>query len=178
MQPADIRIDPWTWIPAAKRSGARALGILILAVSCTAAGILIGRLTVGRSDVAEAPRQTSSAVPTAKAPTSPQSQGGSVTQKSPPQPSLAIKGSPESTEQSRPKQASEAEPKQQTPPVVLLNPGTADPNARARAPREASDDRSRFREDPARRRDDVGDRERPNSAARDYRALRDYMLGR
>jgi hypothetical protein len=182
MQPADLRIDPFTWIPAsARRRGASTLGMMLLAASCIAAGILIGRLTAGKSDVAEAPRQTVSAVPTAKDISSPRSQAGSASQQRPSQPSLALEGNRERPEQSPLREAREGEPKQETLPVVLLNPGTAEPNALARPPRELGDNnRSRIQKETARQRDDVyrGEGQRFGRSAPDYRALRDYMLGR
>jgi hypothetical protein len=176
MQPADLRIDPFTWIPAsARRREASALGMMILAASCIAVGILIGR---GWSDVAQAPRQTVSTMPTAEVAASPRSQVGSAGHQTPSQPSLAKRGNP--TEQSPLREPGDSEPKQETPPVVLLNPGTADPHESARAPRELGDNRRRIQKDTARRRDDLyrAEEQRFGSSAPDYRALRDYMLGR
>ena len=182
MQPADLRIDPFTWIPdSARRGGASTLGMMLLATSCIAIGILIGRLTAGRSEVVQAPGQTVSVVPTAKITASPRSQAGSASQQKPSQPSLALEGNRERPEQSPVREAREGEPKQETPPVVLLNPGTAEPNARARPPRELRDNnRSGIQKETARQRDDVyrGEGQRFGSPASDYRALRDYMLGR
>src|SRR5262245_3756150 len=180
MQPADLRIEPWTWVPAGGRRRTSALAIAILAVSCTAAGILIGRLTASRSDVAEAPRQAVPAVPDARK-ASPTPPPASEPQEQPPQPSLALKGNPDSGNQSPPEPVRKGESEQQPPPVVVLNPGTADPiSPGPRGQRQATDDRSRYEKRPVRRRADGsgGERERLESAGRDYRALRDYMLSR
>jgi len=181
MQPADLRVEPWTWVPAAGRRRTSALAIAILAVICTAAGIFIGRLTASRSDVAEAPRQAVSAVPDARK-ASPTPQAASEPRQEPSQPSLALKGNPDSGNQSPPDPVpNKRESEQQPPPVVVLNPGTADPvPPRPRAQRQATDDRSRYQQRPVRRRTDgsVGEGERLESTGRDYRALRDYMLSR
>ena len=179
MQPADLRIEPWTWVPAARRRGTSALAIAILAVSCTLAGILIGRLTAIRSDVAERPRPVT-AVPDARK-ASPTPQAASEAQQEPPQPSLALKGNPESGNQSAPKPVPKGESEQQPPPVVVLNPGTADPvSPRPRSQRQADDTRNKYQQRPVRRRADGsgGEGERLESTGRDYRALRDYMLSR
>ena len=160
MQPAEVRIEPWTWVPAARRRGTSALAIAVLAVSCTAAGILIGRLA----------RKAS-----------PTPQAASEPQQGPPQPSLALKGNPEFGNPSAPEPVPKGESEQQPPPVVVLNPGTADPvSPRPRSQRQANDDRNLYQQRPVRRRDDGngGEGKRLESTGRDYRALRDYMLSR
>jgi hypothetical protein len=180
MQPADLRIDPFTWIPAsARRRGALTLGMMLLAASCIAVGILIGRLTVSRSDVAEGPRPVT-AVPDARK-AAPTPQAASEPQQKPPQPSLALKGNPESGNQSAPEPVPKGESEQQPPPVVVLNPGTADSvSPRPRSQRQADDTRNKYQQRPVRRRADGsgGEGERLESTGRDYRALRDYMLSR
>jgi len=190
MQPADLRVDPWTWVPAAGRRRPSVLAIALLAVSCTVAGVLIGRLTAGRSDVAEAPRQAVSAVPDARkasppAPdarkASPPAPPASEPQQEPSQPSLALKGNPESGKQRPPEPVRKSESEQHSPPVVVLNPGTADPaSPRPRGQRQANDDRSRYQQRPVRRRAEGsgGEGERLEGTGRDYRALREYMLSR
>ena len=153
MQPADIRIDPWTWIPApAKRSGARALGI-----TDTCRELHRGWKSLDRAAYRRKERcRGSTASDKLRCP---DREGSNVTavarrlkepRKSPPQPSLAIKGEGlESstgivpTREAGKRSRTQASMSQKT----NLNPGTADPRARARAPREASaDDRSRFRQ--------------------------------
>ena len=149
-------------------------------MSCIAAGILIGRLTAIRSEVTEGPRQVVSAVPNAKK-ASPTPQAASELQQEPPQPSLALKGNPESGNPSAPEPVSKGESEQQPPPVVVLNPGTADSvSPRPRSQRQANEDRNRYQQRPVRRRADGngGEGERLESTGRDYRALRDYMLSR
>jgi len=181
MQLADLRLEPWTWVPAAGRRGMSALAIAILAVSCTAAGILIGRFTADRSDVAEGPPQAVSAVPEARK-VSPTPPPASEPQREPSQPSLALKGNPDSGNQSAPEPVRKGESEQHPPPpVVVLNPGTANPvSPRPRGQGQANDDRSRYQQRPVRRRADGsgGEGERLESTGRDYRALRDYMLSR
>ena len=149
-------------------------------MSCIAAGILIGRLTAIRSEVAEGPRQIVSAVPNAKK-ASPTPQAASEPQQEPPQPSLALKGNPESGNPSAPEPVPKGESEQQPPPVVVLNPGTADlVSPRPRSQRQANEDRNRYQQRPVSRRADGngGEGERLESTGRDYRALRDYMLSR
>ena len=177
MQPADLRIEPWTWMPATRGGrGTSALAIAILAVSCTAAGILIGRLTASRSDITEGPRPVTAAPDVRKA--APTPHAASEPQQESPRPSLALKGNPKSGDQSAPEPVPKGESEQQPPPVVILNPGTANPvPPRQRGQRQANDDRSRYQQRPVRRRYD-GEGERLESTGRDYRALRDYMLSR
>ena len=180
MQPADLRIEPWAWVPAARRRGMSALAIVILAVSCTATGVIIGRLTVSRGDVADGPRPVT-AVPDARK-AAPTAQAASEPQQKPPQPSLALKGNPESGNKSAPEPVPKGESEQQPPPVVVLNPGTADSvSPRPRSQRQADDVRNKYQQRPVRRRADGGsggEGERLESTGRDYRALRDYMLSR
>jgi hypothetical protein len=77
--------------------------------------------------------------------------------------------------------------KPEVPPVVLLNPGTADPKGDMRNPTPTRETRSapvRTSGDDTPSTDVRNNRPRderaagPRSSARDYRELREYMLGR
>lgn len=164
------------WIPdetaQATPVRTRAISAAVLAVSCIVIGIVIGRLT------AAIPARTGSgppdvvSMPSAKKPAEPFVE----------RPSLALKSD---TETSTQKPSASLSPKGEThsPPVVLLNPGTADKNRsaareepRARPPKERSlgDPPQEDRQGQAT--DDR--RQMLPGPARDYQSLREYMLSR
>lgn len=162
MQPADIRVDPWVWIPLPSRRG-RVLPTIVVAAVAAAAGYGLGRHS-DKVDVAP-PQKTVAASPISQ-PVAVNSEAKARGEK----PDLALKSG---VTQTRP----------EAPPVVLLNPGTADSKSvQDRAPTRVSravPGRAGGEETP---RSDVG-KPRDERAAgsrnsmRDYHDLRDYMLG-
>lgn len=163
------------WIPdeTAIPVRTRAISAAVLAVSCVVIGIVIGRLTVG------VPAATGSGPPTVISAPLPKKPEPAVER-----PSLALRGDTETATRTPAVSPNpEAEPKTDAPPVVLLNPGTADNNAsaaqqetRARPRKERSSwgtpQQGRERQTTDDRRDILS---RP---ARDYHSLREYMLSR
>jgi hypothetical protein len=168
------------WIPdeTAEATPVRtgAIRAAVLAVSCIVIGIVIGRLT------AAIPARTGSgppdvvSMPSAKKPAEPFVE----------RPSLALKSDTETSAQKPSASPSpKGEPKTHSPPVVLLNPGTADKN------RSAAREEPRARPRPVRERS-LGDapqedregqatddrRQMLSQPARDYQSLREYMLSR
>jgi hypothetical protein len=166
------------WIPeeTAQATPVRtgAISAAVLAVSCIVIGIVIGRLT------AAIPARTGSGPPdvvsmaSAKKPAEPFVE----------RPSPALKSDTETRTQ---KPSASPSPKGEThsPPVVLLNPGTADKN------RSAAREEPRARPRPVRERSlgDAPQEDREGQAtddrrqmlsrpARDYQSLREYMLSR
>jgi len=148
------------WMPSDESGGrairVRAISVAVLTLSCLAFGILIGRLTV--APVSKARDAVSSA----------------------PTPNLALKSDSDPMHSSTDPAPREAELNGKRPPVVLLNPGTADPRDKSAAehvtpgqeptrarPRSAND--GAFGHAP---------RAERNTDARDYRSLRQYMLDR
>ena len=154
----------------------RAISAVLLAVSCVIIGIVVGRLTAG------VPAGTGAGPPDVVSVPSTKKLAGHDVER----PSLALKSDIETTSRKpAPSPSTQPEPKTDPPPVVLLNPGTADKNhtvapkeehARTRPVRERSlqgapqEDRERQATDD--RRDMLS---RP---ARDYQSLREYMLSR
>ena len=177
MLPADIRAEPWVRVPFSRRRG-RVLPTVLVAAVAAAAGYMMGR----HSDKADiAPPQRTNAV-------SPNTQPAAVNSKTKPREAgvksdLAHKSDGETAKQIPALTQTKPEP----PPVVGLNPGTADPkgNVRDRATtREgrAASTRTSGDEPP---RSDAGNNKRPDeraegsrSSMRDYRDLREYMLSR
>jgi hypothetical protein len=177
MLPADIRVEPWVWVPLLRRRG-RVLPTVIVAAVAATAGYMMGRHS-DRADVL--PSQKTIAV-------SPISQPPAMNSKTKPReagekPDLALKSDGEATKHIPALTQTKPEP----PPMVLLNPGTADPKGNVR-------DRGSTRENRAAPagtsvdvtlRADAGNNKArdertqgsPNSM-RDYRDLREYMLGR
>ena len=152
----------------------RAISLAVLAVSFVVIGIVIGRLTAGipARTLSEPPHM----VGAAKKPAEP------VVEK----PSLALKSDPEtSTQKHASPPSAEAELKTNPPPVVLLNPGTADKRpsvAREDVPPRPQPGRDRsLRSAPQenREREATDDRrDMLSPPARDYQSLREYMLSR
>ena len=154
--------------------GIRAISLAVLAVSFVVIGIVIGRLTAGipARTLSEPPQM----VGAAKKPAEP------VVEK----PSLALKSDTETSTQKRASPPSaEAELKTNPPPVVLLNPGTADKSPSAA--REELPPRSRPARDgslrvaPQEYREPHATdarRDMLSRPARDYQSLREYMLNR
>ena len=154
----------------------RAISAALLAVSCVLIGIVVGRLTAGIPAGTGAGPPDVVSVPSTKKPA----------ELDVARPSLALKSDTETTSQKPAASPStQAEPKTDPPPVVVLNPGTAAENhtvapkeehARTRPVRERSlggapqEDRERQATDD--RKDMLS---RP---ARDYQSLREYMLSR
>lgn len=149
------------WKPAEDKRTRIAVLILstIAAVCCITAGFVLGRVT----DPAHIAR------------------GGDT--------SLAVSPTPNVSSQKQPDGGAPVAPVATTPPVVLLNPGTATtakqdnpksasiaPSVESEARLEAPQNRS---PDALARSSGAGEApERPYATARDYRELRDYMLGR
>jgi hypothetical protein len=175
MQPADIRVDPWVWIPAFGRRG-RVLPTIIIAIAAASAGYILGR----HSDKADVAAQKTVAVSSKPQPVAVTSKAKTADTRE--KPDLALKSDDETKKQipTLPQTKSEA------PPPVLLNPGTADPkNVPARGPTRVS------RGPPGRVGGgeilpaDLGNnppRDEPAAGSRDsmrnYRDLRDYMMRR
>jgi hypothetical protein len=174
MQPADIRTEPWVWVPLPRRRGRLLSTVLVAAVAATA-GYMMGR----HSDKAEVvpPEKTVATSPrpeAVNAKTKPREAGE--------KPDLALKSDVE-TPKHIPTQA-----KPKPPPVVLLNPGTADPKgkvgdrgitheSKAAPARSSGDETARSDVGNSKPRDERAAGGSRNSM-RDYRDLRDYMLGR
>jgi hypothetical protein len=124
MQPADIRIEPWVWVPFSRRRG-RVLPTVVVAAVAAAAGYMLGR----HSDKADVvPQQKTVAV-------SPITQPAAVNLNAKPReagekPDLALKSDGETAKHTPALTQTKPEP----PPVVLLNPGTADPKGNVRDP--------------------------------------------
>lgn len=177
MLPADIRAEPWVWVPFSRRRG-RVLPTVLVAAVAAAAGYMIGR----HSDKADvAPPQRTIAV-------SPNTQPAAVNSKTKPReagvkPDLALKSDGETAKQFPGLTQTKPEPS----PVVLLNPGTADPkgNVRDRATAREGRTASTRTSGDERPRSDAGNNKPPDeraegsrSSMRDYQDLREYMLGR
>jgi hypothetical protein len=176
MQPADVRVDPWVWVPFSRRRG-RVLPTVLVATVAGIAGYMMGR----HSD------KTYVAPPEKTVAASPITQPVAVNSKAKPReaekPDLALK-----SESDTPKHVPAlTQPKPEAPSVVVLNPGTADPTetmadrATARASKSAP---PRAVGDAAPHSDVVNSKPREARAAgsqssmSDYQSLRDYMLGR
>jgi len=176
MQPADLRVDPWVWIPASCRRG-RVLPTIIIAIAAASAGYILGRHS-DKADVA-APRKIAAV--------SPKPQPVAVNSKvktadTEERPDLALKSDDETKKQI----PILPQTKPETPLPILLNPGTADPkNVQARGPTRVS------RGPPGRVGGgeilpaDLGNnppRDEPaagsRNSIRNYRDLRDYMMRR
>jgi hypothetical protein len=165
------------WIPdkaQAIRPRRRAISVAVLAISCVGLGIAIGRLTTRIPAGTASVRPDVVGAPSAKAPVEPLAGGPGLKSN----PEAAIKKSVASP-------GPHAEPKASLPPVVLINPGTADkdPNAaseemRAKAlPMRESKLRRAPQDDREHRVMDDG-RDVASPPARDYQSLREYMLSR
>ena len=103
MHTDNIRLSPW--LPTIRPKG------LLLMFACVGIGILIGRMTVEKIVVTQ-DRLPTAAELAALQPLSPSSTVGRAT-------------TPEPVQRSRPVTQEEA-PKKVTPPVIVINPGTAD----------------------------------------------------
>ena len=149
------------WKPVEDEQSRIAVLILstIAAVCCIAAGFVLGRVTVP-AHIAR---------------------GGDS--------SLAVSSTPNMPSQKQPEKDAPVAPVATTPRVVLLNPGTAttakqgNPKSASIAPSVESEARVQTRQnrlpDAPVRLSGAGEaRERSYATARDYRELRDYMLGR
>src|SRR5207244_323264 len=113
MLPADIRAEPWVWVPFSRRRG-RVLPTVLVAAVAAAAGYMMGR----HSDI------TNVAPPQKTVAASPITQPAAVNSKAKPKeagekPDLALKGDGESAKRT----PALPETKPEAPPVVLLNPG-------------------------------------------------------
>jgi hypothetical protein len=161
MQPADLGVGPWVWIPATRRAR-RVLPTIIIAIAAASAGYVLGRHS-DRAQVAS-PQKTVAA--------SPQLQPSAMTSKSKAKdkrvnPDLALK-------------VDDIRPPAPSPHPVLLNPDIADTNVQPtreskRAPSGGGENlRSDLAHNPPR--DESAARSR--NSMRDYRDLRDYMLRR
>jgi hypothetical protein len=176
MLPADIRVEPWVWIPFSGRSG-RVLLTIMIAIAAASGGYILGRHS-DKADVA-APQKTVAASPKIQ-PVAVNS--AAKTRDTGEKPDLALKSDGE-TKKHIP---ALTQTKPEAPRAVLLNPGTADPkNVQARAPTRvgkgapgrvggeenlpADMGNNRARDEPA-----AGSR----NSMRDYRDLRDYMMRR
>ena len=177
MQPADIRIEPWVWVPLSRRRG-RALPTVLVAAVAAASGYMLGR----HSDKAGVvPPQKTVAV-------SPITQPAAVNKKTKlreagEKPDLALKSDGETAKHIPALTQTKPEPS----PVVLLNPGTAAPKGTVR---DRTTARESSRAPPARasgnetppdvESNKPRDERAPGSrnSMGDYRDLREYMLGR
>jgi hypothetical protein len=178
MQPADIRFEPWVWVPFSRRRG-RVLPTVVVAAVAAAAGYMMGR----HSDKADiVPPQKTVAV-------SPIAQPAAVNKKTKlreagEKPDLALKSDGETAKHIPALTQTKPEP----PPVVLLNPRTADPkgnlgdrttareSSRAAPARASNDEPSRSDAGNDKPRGERAEGSR--NSMRDYRSLREYMLGR
>jgi hypothetical protein len=169
MRPGDIRVEPWIWIPASSRPWGRAIALALLALTCAVVGIVVGRLATDRPEVQRPQPQAASTPKPKSAPAGP---------KQDVQPTLAIRGT-EPTKSDTNRRVG-AEPGQDTPRVVIINPGTADQKGRrdlhAAGDRDDRNRAERPAPGPAAR--DRQARESFGSTAPNYQALRDRFLGR
>jgi len=153
----------------------RATSVAALAVSCVLIGIVMGLLTAG------IPSRTGSGLPdvvgapSAKNPTEPGVE----------KPTLALKSDTETSgaQKRASSPSTEAERKTDPPPVVLLNPGTADKSPSAvpeeMRPRSQPVKEPRLRVPPQENRKSTDERrDMLSRSAPDYQSLREYMLGR
>ena len=147
MHTDNIRLSPW--LPTIRPKG------LLLMLACVGIGILIGRMTAEKIVVTQDRLPTAAELAALQTLSPPSRVGRAIT-----------------PERSRPVTQEEA-PKKVTPPVVVINPGTADGRE---AGRPAAMIRGRQRDRPPVVENDEGGGNQPQ--ARDYRALRDYMLNR
>jgi hypothetical protein len=176
MQPADIRVEPWVWIPFSGRRR-RILPTIIIAIAAASAGYILGRHS-DRADVA-APQKTIAVSP--KPPPVAVNSKAKV-EDTRETPDLALKSDDETKKQI----ATLTHTKPEAPPPVLLNPGSADPKSvQARGPTRVSRGapgrvggeeylsvdvgNNRPRDEPA-----AGSR----NSMRNYHDLRDYMMRR
>jgi hypothetical protein len=150
MHTDDIRLSPW--LPTNRLNG------LLLIFACVGIGILIGRMTVEKIVV------TQDRLPTAAE--------LAALQASPPSANVGRATTPEPVQRSRPVTHEEA-PKKVTPPVIVINPGTADAGEPGRSAGMIGG-RQTDRPPIVERLEGRGNQ----PPARDYRALRDYMLNR
>ena len=151
MHTDNIRVSPW--LPTIRPKG------LLLMFACVGIGILIGRMT-GEKIVVTQDRLPTAAELAALQTSSPSSTVGRAT-------------TPEPVQRSRPVTQEEAPKKVTPPPVVVINPGTADARE---AGRPAGMIRGRQKDRPPVVESHEGAGSQP--PARDYRDLRDYMLNR
>ena len=153
----------------------RATSVAVLAVSCVLIGIVMGRLTAG------IPARTGSGppdvvgAPSAKNPAEPGIE----------KPNVALKSDTETSgaQKRASSPSTEAERKTDPPPVVLLNPGTADKSPSAvpeeMRPRSQPVKEPRLRVPPQENRKSTDERrDMLSRSAPDYQSLREYMLGR
>ena len=169
MQPADIRVDPWAWVPLGQRKARLLLPVLIIGAACAATGFMTGR-QYERGSPAPSPTAEVVAKNSAVKP-------GAIGEEA----DLALKGE----NANAPTEVTQAKPA--TPHVVVLNPGTAGQKensrtqASARVPtppstRPADNDVSRRDVTHKKANDD-----QPSTLRRpmqDYQDLRNYMLKR
>jgi hypothetical protein len=169
MQPADIRVDPWEWVPISQRKGRLLLPVLIVGAACAATGFMTGR-QYERGSPAPSPTAEVVAKNSAVKP-------GATGEEA----DLALKGE----NANAPTEVTQAKPA--TPHVVVLNPGTADQignsrtqaSAQVRTPpstRPADNDVSRRDVTHKKASDD-----QPSTSRRpmqNYQDLRDYMMRR
>ena len=162
-QPADIRVDPWVWVPLGPRKG-RLMPVLIVGAACAATGFMTGRQhergSPAPSPTAEVVAKNSAVKP------------GDTGEK----PDLALNGE----NANAPTEVTQAH-------VVVLNPGTADQkgNSRTQASAQASTPPSTRPADKDVSRRDVTHKkasdDRPSTSGRpmqSYQDLRDYVLRR
>jgi len=172
MQPADIRIEPWVWIPFSSRKR-RVLPTILIAIAAACAAYILGRHS-DKPHVAAPPKTVTASPKTEPAAVNSETKTKDTGEK----PDLALKSDVE-TKKDIP---AVTQTKPVAPPPMLLNPGTADPKSvQARGPTresraapgrvvgEGSADagNNRPRDEPA-----AGSR----NSMRDYRDLRDYMM--
>jgi hypothetical protein len=162
---------------------ARAISAAVLAVSCLVIGIVIGWATAGIPDRKGPRPSVATGVPPAKEAAPKASEPDNR------KPSLALQSDPVvDAQKTAPVPSPQAVPKPTSPPVVLLNPGTAGGAAEPNPARQAERSTQRpVRERPelpeARQRDrerQATDRENDvlSAPAASYQSLRRHMLGR
>ena len=176
MQPADIRVEPWVWTPFSGRRR-RILPTIIIAIAAASAGYILGRHS-DKADVAASQKTVA---------VSPKPQFVAVNSKAKTndtgeRPDLALK----SDDQTKKQIPTLTQTKPETPPPVLLNPGTADSkNVLARGPTRVSRGALGRVGGEENLPVDVGNsppRDEPaadsRNSMRNYRDLRDYMMRR
>ena len=172
MQPVDIRTEPWVWVPLSRRRR-RVVPTVIVAALAATAGYMLGHRS-DRADVAPLQKTVAaSAAVEVNAKAKPKDAGG--------KPDLALKSVDETAKPAL------TPTKPDVPPVTLLNPGTADRKGDTRNPAPTRETRSApihtsgdgTPSAPARNNRPRDEQAAGSpSSARDYRELREYMMGR
>jgi hypothetical protein len=172
MQPADIRVDPWVWLPGQRRKS-RIVPLILVGCVCLAIGYVVGRKPDGGGT---APPPTAASTKLAGAGTDEKTSTSRNVPTARPN-SVRVPERDASADS-----AVRAQSQPQPPRVVLLNPGTAAKSKEGHSAGVAEPKPARvprFAYDAPRKGVDIGrNSEGEGGQVRDYHQLRQYMLGR